>query len=257
MTLMETEGLSVTLGRRRVVDGVHLSVVSGECVGLIGPNGAGKTTLLRAAMGLLPASGQCRIGGTPVAALSAAERARRAAYLPQSREIAWSLTVATLVGLGRLPHRGMGAPLSPADRAAISRAMARMEVEGFADRPATTLSGGEQARVLIARALAQDTPLLVADEPTAGLDPAHQIATMETFAGLAAEGRAVIASLHDLGLAARWCSRLVLMQAGRIVADGPPGEVLTPARLAAIYGITAFRAEADGAPVILPLTRVL
>ena len=256
MSLLGVSELSVTLGRHRAVDGVTLSVEPGECVGLIGPNGAGKTTLLRAALGLLPAGGARSLGGAALSTLPAAERARRAAYLPQAREIAWSLTVETIVGLGRLPHRGLGAGLSRADRAAIDRAMARMDVAGFAARPATTLSGGEHARVLLARALAQETPLLIADEPTAGLDPAHQIAAMETFAALAREGRGAVVSLHDLGLAARWCTRLVLMERGCVVADGPPDAVLTPERLAATYGVTAYRAEAGGAPVIMALGRI-
>ena len=256
MSLLSLAGLTVQLGRHRAVDGVDLSVLPGECVGLIGPNGAGKTTLMRAALGLLPAAGESALGGEALARLSQGERARRAAYLPQTREIAWALTVETLVTLGRLPHRPLGAARSGADRAAIEAAMARMEVAAFAARPAVTLSGGEQARVLLARALAQETPLLLADEPTAGLDPAHQIAAMETFAGLAREGRGAVVSLHDLGLAARWCTRLVLMDRGRVVADGPPAAVLTPERLAEVYGVHAYRAEVDGAPVIMALGRV-
>jgi iron complex transport system ATP-binding protein len=131
--------------------------------------------------------------------------------------------------------------------------MRRMDVAAFRDRIATDLSGGEKARVLTARALAQDTPLLLADEPTAGLDPAHQIALMRVFRELAASGRGVVASLHDLGLAARWCSRLVLVAKGCVVAKGRPEEVLTPERLRDVYGVTAFFADAAGAPVILPL----
>jgi energy-coupling factor transporter ATP-binding protein EcfA2 len=134
--------------------------------------------------------------------------------------------VETLVRLGRTPHRAAGG--HDADVRAVEAALARMELGGFRHRPATQLSGGEQARVLIARALAQQAPLMLADEPIAGLDPAHQLAAMEVFAGLAAEGRAVVAALHDLGLAARYCSRLVLMHGGRVVADGLPGTVLTP-----------------------------
>jgi iron complex transport system ATP-binding protein len=133
--------------------------------------------------------------------------------------------------------------------------MARADVARFRDRPATELSGGEQARALIARALAQAAPLTLADEPTAGLDPAHQIAAMEAFAALAAEGRAAVVSLHDLGLAARWCSRLVLMQAGEVVADGPPEAVLTPDRLRAVYGVEVHLArEAEGL-IVQPLRR--
>jgi iron complex transport system ATP-binding protein len=156
--------------------------------------------------------------------------------------------VETLVGLGRLPHRAAPA----ADRAAVDAALAAMDLCPFRARPATELSGGERARALIARALAQEAPLLLADEPTAGLDPAHQIALMARFRRLAREGRGVVTALHDLALAARWCDRLLLLQAGRLVADGPPEAVLTPERLASVYGVTAHLGrDADG-PVVVP-----
>ena len=247
MTLMTLENLTVERAGRRVVDGVSLNVGAGEVVGLIGPNGAGKTTLLRAAMGLLPARGH-----SSLADLAPAARARRAAFLPQAREVAWPVSVAVLVALGRGPHLGASG-LAEADRAAVDRAMARMRIAELAERPATELSGGEQARVLIARLLAQETPLILADEPVAGLDPAAQIATMAVFAGLAGEGRGVLASIHDLGLAARHCTRLVALSHGRLVADGPPGRVLTPALLAEVFGIRAHFAETPEGPVFQPL----
>jgi len=244
-------GLKVSLGGRRVLEGIDLTVAPGECIGLIGPNGAGKSTLMRAALGLLPAGGQSSLGALP-----RRERALAAAWLPQAREIAWGMTVAEVVALGRTPHRRPGAPFDAADRAAVGHAMASADVARFADRPATHLSGGEQARVLLARALAQAAPMLLADEPVAGLDPAHQIAAMEIFASHARAGGSVIAALHDLGLAARWCSRLVLLDRGRIVADGPPETVLTEERLAAVYGIAAHIAEADGGLIVQPVSRM-
>ncbi|MEL7466481.1 MAG: ABC transporter ATP-binding protein [Pseudomonadota bacterium] len=250
MTALALTDIRARLGGRLVVDGASLTVRSGECVGLIGPNGAGKSTLMRAALGLIPFE-----GASSLAALPHRQRALAAAWLPQAREIAWDLAVETLVSLGRAPHRRFGAPPSEADRAAVDAAMRRAEVEAFRDRPATQLSGGEQARVLLARALAQDAPLLMADEPIAALDPAHQIATMETFAALAGEGRAVLTALHDLGLAARWCDRLVMMREGRIVAEGAPREVLTPERLRAVYGIEAHIAEMDGGVIVQPVRR--
>jgi iron complex transport system ATP-binding protein len=161
--------------------------------------------------------------------------------------------VETVVALGRAPHRRAFTAPGPRDREIVEEAMRRMDVTAFRHRLATELSGGEKARVLTARALAQDTALLLADEPTAGLDPSHQIALMRVFRELAASGRGVVASLHDLGLAARWCSRLVLIAQGRVVAEGSPQDVLTPARLREIYGVSAFFGEAGGAPVILPL----
>ncbi|REC54031.1 ABC transporter ATP-binding protein [Rhodosalinus sediminis] len=240
MTALALRNLSVTLRGRPVLRDVSLSVARGEVVGLIGPNGAGKTTLMRAALGLLPFTGESDLAARP-----AAERARTAAWLPQSREIAWPMSVERLVTLGRLPHLGAGQGAGPEDRAAVDRALDRLGLAAFRERAATRLSGGEQARALIARALAQETPLLLADEPIAGLDPAHQIGAMQTFAALAGEGRAVVVSLHDLGLAVRHCTRLVLLDAGRVVADGPPGEVLTPARLAEVFRIRAFHAETE------------
>jgi iron complex transport system ATP-binding protein len=189
-------------------------------------------------------------GLSSLAALPPLARARAAAFLPQGREIAWPVSVAELVALGRGAQLTRGAA---ADKAAVDLALARMGLEAFRDRPATALSGGEQARVLIARALAQETPLLLADEPVAGLDPEAQLRTMEVFSGLAREGRAVVASIHDLGLAARACTRLVLLHRGRIVADGAPRAVLSEANLAEVFGVRGFHAETPDGPVFQPL----
>ena len=256
MRLLALDGLGARLGGRRVISDISFSVAEGECVGLIGPNGAGKSTLLRAALGLIPAEGARLLGGDPLEALAPPERARRAAFLPQEREIGWPVSVARLVALGRAPHRPALARETAGDRAAIAAAMTRMDVARFAERPATELSGGERARALIARALAQGAPLLLADEPAAGLDPSHQIALMETFSALASEGRAVLASLHDLGLAARWCDRLILLDRGRLVADGPPRDVLTPERLGAVYGVRAHLDWGADGPIVQPVARL-
>ncbi|HET7409912.1 MAG TPA: ABC transporter ATP-binding protein [Paracoccaceae bacterium] len=249
MTLLALDRLSVRLAGREVVREVSLRVDAGELVGLVGPNGAGKTSLMRAALGLIPAT-----GGSSLARLAPPERARAAAWLPQSREIAWPVSVETLVALGRLPLRA-GATASPADRAAVEAAMEHAGVAQLRTRPATELSGGEQARVLIARALAQEAPLTLADEPTAGLDPAHQIAAMESFAALVSEGRGAIVSLHDLGLAARWCTRLVMLHEGQVVAEGAPEAVLTLDRLRAIYGVEAHLAHLSEGLVVQALRR--
>lgn len=248
MNLLSLENLTVQRGKRVALDGVTLSIGAGECVGLIGPNGAGKTTLLRAALGLLPTSGM-----SSLAALPDTQRARAAAWMPQSREIAWPVTVGTLIALGRLPWLPRGAQLRDADRIAIDAAIARMGLEAYRDRAATRLSGGEQARVLIARALAQDTALLIADEPIAGLDPASQIATMQVFAGLAREGRSALVSLHDLGLAARHCTRLLMLQDGQLVADGPPSQVLTPDNVERVFGVSAYYETTPQGPVFQPM----
>lgn len=248
MTLLELDDLTVRRGECPVVDHVTLSVAAGECVGLIGPNGAGKTTLMRAALGL-----ETFTGNSSLASLDAGARARLAAFLPQSRQIAWPVDVETLVALGRVPHLPRGARPGVADRAAIDDAIQRLGLDGFRQRSATQLSGGEQGRVLIARALAQQTPLLLADEPIAGLDPAQQISTMQVFSELARDGRAVIVSLHDLGLAARHCTRLILMHQGKVVADGSPDHVLTPDLMARVFGISIWRQDGPMGPILQPM----
>ncbi|SFJ70225.1 ABC transporter ATP-binding protein [Celeribacter neptunius] len=242
MSLLSLRDLSVTRGGRKTLDHATLDIAPGEFVGLIGPNGAGKSTLLRAALGLIEAEGESNL-----AKLTPAARAKAAAWLPQAREIAWPIPVADLVALAQ-----DGDTEAPQVKAALKR----MDMAGFATRPATSLSGGEQARVLIARALAQDTPLLMADEPVAGLDPAHQIGSMQTFAELAAEGHGVIASLHDLGLAARHCTRLIVISHGRIVADGTPREVLTEELLAEVFAIRCHLTETADGVIVQPLEQI-
>ncbi|WP_434802923.1 ABC transporter ATP-binding protein [Paracoccus albus] len=239
--------LTVKRGAKTVLDHATVSVAPGEFIGLIGPNGAGKTTLMRAMLGLIGASGH-----SDLAAMPANRRAAMAAWLPQQREAAWPVSVERLVRLGRIPHRR-----PDADEDLVSKSIDRMGLQSLRHRPVTELSGGELARALIARALAQNTPLLMADEPIAGLDPAYQIATMQLFRDLADEGRSVIASLHDLGLAARHCTRLVMMAGGRIIADGKPQDVLTAELLARTFGIRGYFAEAKEGPVFQPLHLVM
>ena len=232
MTLLAIQDLTVRRKRNPVVRSVSLKIGRGEVVGLVGPNGAGKTTLMRGALGLLPFEGQASL-----AELSPRARAKAAAWLPQTREITWPVSVETLVSLGRTPYLAGGRRLSAEDQRAIDQAIEHMQLEGFADRPATELSGGEQARVLIARVLAQEAPLIIADEPGAGLDPAHQFGLMRVFRDLAARGQSVFVSLHDLGLAAKHCTRLVMLDEGALVADGPPVEVLSDAQLRDVFAI--------------------
>lgn len=248
MRSLSVERLTVRLRGREVLRDLSFEIGGGECVGLLGPNGAGKTSLMRAALGLIPHEGQ-----SSIATLPAAARARTAAWMPQTREIAWPVTVERLVMLGRIPHLAGGQRPTAEDHAKVDAALESMGLGTFRHRTSTRLSGGEQARVLIARALAQDTPLIVADEPVAGLDPAHQIATMETFSALARAGRSVFVSMHDLGLAARHCTRLILLSKGRIAADGPPAEVLTLERMADVFGIRAYYRETENGPVFQPL----
>jgi iron complex transport system ATP-binding protein len=245
--LLEVEGLRVALDGRVVVDCASLAVRPGEVVGLIGPNGAGKSSLLRAALGLIPAGGARRLGGAEVARMSPAARARAAAFLPQGREIGWPVSVRALAALGR-PGDG------PRDRAAVADALGRLGLMALADRPATCLSGGEQARALMARALAQDAPLIVTDEPCAGLDPAQAFRLLAALRAEAARGRGVLLTLHDLGLAANGCDRLAVMRGGRIVADAPPAEALAAPLLASVYGVRAHLDRASGALIVQPLS---
>ncbi len=256
MTLV-LSGVSARLGGRTVLHDANMTLSRGEILGVIGANGAGKSTLLRVAAGLLgPDAGQITLDGNPIAAWERRRLGRRIAFLPQDRTVHWSLSVRALVGLGRLPHRGFAAAESPADVDAIAHAMAGADVVHLADRAVTELSGGERARVLLARALAQDAETLIADEPAAGLDPAHQLDVFERFSAMATKGRSIIIALHDLGAAARYCHRLLLLSGGRQLALAPPTDVLTPRWIAEAYGIKVHLSIVDGMPIVIPLTRL-
>ncbi|MDK3074702.1 ABC transporter ATP-binding protein [Sedimentitalea sp. JM2-8] len=248
MTVLSLSGFGVTLRGRPILRDIAFDIGGGELVGLIGPNGAGKTTLMRAALGLIGS-----VGHSSLAALAPAQRGRAVAWLPQAREIAWPVDVQTVVSLGRMPHMSTGQRMTGADRDAVDSALEQMGLTELRQRTATRLSGGEQARVLIARTLAQETPLLMADEPIAGLDPAHQISTMETFAELARKGRSVFVSLHDLGLAVRHCTRLIVIDRGGVVADGPPRALLSPDLIRKTFGITAWFQDTPEGLVFQPL----
>lgn len=232
------DNLTVELAGRKVLDSVSFRAPAATVTGLIGPNGAGKTTVLRALLGLIPArSGRVALDGVPLHSLDPCARARALSYLPQGSPVHWPLTVERLVALGRLPHQEPWARPDPRDRAAIDGALAATDMLHLKDRPVTALSGGERMRALLARALAGEAPAMLADEPVAALDPRHALAVMQLFAGLAEQGRTILLVLHDLGLAARFCGRLVLMDRGRVVASGPPEEVLAPELLASVYGV--------------------
>jgi len=256
MVRLSIENLSVVLGGRAVLEGIDARIEPGAIIGVIGPNGAGKSTLARAITGLIPpAAGRVRLDGAEVGALSRAALARRVAYLPQGQTVHWPLRVERLVALGRLPHLGPFSDIRGSDRAAIERAMERAEILTLRDRVVTELSGGERARVLIARALAVEASGLIVDEPLAALDPGHQLQMMELLKAEAAAGVMVIAVLHDLAMAARFCERLLLIHQGRLVADGAPAEVLTPQYLEHCYEIRAWTGMIEGQPAVLPLAR--
>jgi iron complex transport system ATP-binding protein len=250
--LITAREVTALLGGAVVVERASLALRGGELAILVGPNGAGKTTLLRALAGLIPADGTIELGGQPLAALKARERARRVAYLPQGHVFHWPISVAAIVMLGREPHADPFSSTSADDRAAVARALAITETQAFAQRAVTTLSGGERARVALARALATQAPVLLADEPTASLDPRHQLIVMELLRQAARAGSAILATMHDLTLAARFADRVVIMHEGRLVAEGPPAETLNAERLATVFGVEAQMATVDGKSVPIP-----
>jgi iron complex transport system ATP-binding protein len=255
MVTITLENVGVSLGRRPVVRGVYAELSPATLVGIVGPNGAGKSTLLRAMLGLLPATGAVRIDGKPIADIARGAVARHLAYLPQGQTLHWPLTVERLVALGRLPHLAPLSRMGDADLAAVEAAMRRTDVIGLRHRIATELSGGERARVLLARALAVDAPALLVDEPLAALDPGHQIDVMELLRAEAHAGALVVTVLHDLTMAARYCDRLLLIDRGSLIADDTPLAVLTPARLRTVYGITVTIDRRDDVLTILPTGR--
>lgn len=240
MSALEARSLAYHAEGRALVEDASFALEPGTLTVLIGPNGAGKTTMLRLALGLLAADGgKALILGEDVRKLSPRERARRAAYLPQARPLVWPQPVRDIVALGRFAYGATPERLSPADAGAVDRAMIACGLTGFEERAADTLSGGELSRVHLARALAAEAPVLVADEPVAALDPRYQHEVLRIFARAAQGDAAVLTVVHDLALAARYADRLLWMHEGRIVADGPPAETLSPERLREVFGIEA------------------
>jgi iron complex transport system ATP-binding protein len=251
---VEAHGLRVALKGREVLRGLELAAEPGRLTALIGRNGAGKTTLLRVLAGIVaPDAGAVLIGDVDIRSWDRGRLARVLAYLPQEHVVHWALTARAVVALGRLPYQPFGVGESAADRAAIEGALAAMDAAHLAQRPVPELSGGERARVLVARALAQEPRVLLADEPAAGLDPAHQLTLFRHLAALAEAGRTVVVAVHDLSLAARFCHSVMLVHEGRTLAAGPPQDVLTPQHLATAYGIAARYHAIEGVPVVLPI----
>ena len=251
--LLQVASVSVTLGQKTVVSDASFGLAAGQLIALVGPNGAGKTSLLRAIAGLVASTGKVLLAGKDVFASTAIERARRIAYLPQGHQVHWPLTAHDVVALGRYPH-GASDPtrLSPTDSAIVAEAMQRTDVAHFAHRNVQTLSGGERARVMMARVFAVGAEVLLSDEPTAALDPRHQLDIMTALRAEAARGALVIAVTHDLGLAARMADQIVVIHEGHIAAMGAPAVVLTASLLRDIYGISALHLMQDGEPVLVP-----
>jgi iron complex transport system ATP-binding protein len=232
-----------------VLRDVSVSFAAGALTGLVGPNGAGKTTLFRVALRLLkPQAGEARLMDRSLTQWSAPALARTIAYLPQEAEAHWPVEARRLVALGRLPHRPAFAPLSEADEYAIDDALARCDAAQFAGRRMNELSAGERARVVLARALAVEAPVLLADEPAAHLDPAHQLRLMELLRAEAARGTALIVTLHDLALASRFCDNIVVMNEGAVVTQGQASLALCDGVLQEVFAIRARRLDAGVLP---------
>jgi len=248
------ENIGVRFGSRRLLESVSLKLAPGELVFLLGPNGAGKTTLLRTLAGLVPASGRVLWNDGDLARMNARERARLMAYVPQGHVAHWPITAREVVAIGRFPHASSLTRLSPTDAAAIDRALAAADAQHLADRVVTELSGGERARVMLARALAVEAPVLLADEPIAALDPEHQIGMAQLMRQLAHDGRAVLAVVHDLTLASRFGDRVIVLNGGRVVADGEPIRTLTPDLLRQVFGINAEILKTESATALIPWT---
>lgn len=251
------EELTVVLSGRPVLRDVTAAFRPGRVTAILGPNGAGKSSLVKAAAALIaPQSGAVRLDGRDIAALPPRERARCIGYLPQDAAVQWNVPAREIVALGRAPHRSPFAALGPDDEAAISEAIAATEIGPLLDRPVAELSGGERARILLARVLAGTPAWLLADEPLASLDPAHQIDILDRLRARAAAGMGVVIVLHDLLQAGRAADDVLLLKDGAVAAFGPAAEVLTPERLRSVFDIAVtVIPDAAGRPLCVPVER--
>lgn len=251
--MIDCRGITVWLDGRPVLRDLDMHVARGEWLSLVGPNGAGKSTLLRCLAGLVPGRGEVRLAGRKVASLSRRDRAQLVAFVPQSPVFPEGFRVADYVLLGRTPHIPALGIEGPADLAAAQDALARLDLLGLADRVVTTLSGGERQRVLLARALAQEAPILLLDEPTTALDLGRQQQVLGLVDRLRRDlGLTVVMAMHDLTLASQYADRLVLLAGGRVVVEGVASDVVTEENLARYYGAQARVTQEDGRPVVLP-----
>jgi len=256
MSTLVIETVSVTRATHTLLHKISLTATAGQIIGLIGPNGAGKTTLLKAISQLFPYNGQMYWQDQPLQKLTRQQQARLIAYLAQTDEIHWRISVEQVVLLGRLPHAALWTNQTAQDTQAVQAAMQATDVLDLAHREVMTLSTGERARVMLARALAVQAPILLADEPAAALDPYHQLQVMEVLQQYAQQGRMVLVVLHDLTLAARFCEQLVLLHQGKIFAQGAPVNVLSPPHIHQVYQVEAVYGEQAGQTYVLPWSRM-
>lgn len=258
MNTLQCHAVSVKRRGHTILTDISFSSEKPELIGLIGPNGAGKSTLLRTIVGLLKHTGDITINQQKLANLNPVERARHIAFLAQERMVHWSMPCSDIVMLGRLPHQPhlyhpkWSAP-SQTDCKIVEHAMQQMAVHHLSARSFHTLSGGEQARVLIARLLAQEPIFFIADEPTSGLDPAHQIALMHIFRRIVEMGQTVLLSIHDLALASRWCDRLLLIHQGHLITQGSAQDSILDEHIGSIYGIETKKINLKEGAYILPI----
>lgn len=251
---VEVVGLSASYGRTTVLDSVRLTVEPGGWLAIIGPNGSGKSTLLRSILGFHPHEGLVRVDGVPTTGMHRRDRARCLAYAPQTPVLPDGVTTGEYVTLGRTPHRPLLAAPRGVDRQVVADVMHRLGLGTLADRPLSTLSGGEQQRAVLARALAQQPRVLLLDEPTASLDLGHAQQVLDLVDRLRRQdGLTVLSTLHDLTLAGQYADRLALLSDGRIVAEGAPTDVLTPAALATHYGARAEVIAGPNGPTVMPV----
>ncbi len=257
MSLLEASAIDFSIDSITILEGIDLRVERGEMVGLIGPNGAGKSSLLRLLTGVESlVHGEVRLDGRPLEKIPPMERARRLGYLVQGASASWPFSVEKVVGLGRIPYQKWWQQESDEDRRKIDQALQKTETLAYRNRIVTTLSGGEQTLVMLARIFATEPELIFADEPVAALDPYHQLHVMEILREHARDERAAIVVLHDLGLAARYCDRLYLLNHGRLHSSGAVAEVLSRDNIAEVYGVDTRVECGDDGISITALSRL-